>query len=123
MTPSPHRRFIPRLTFGLLLILLGVGLALDNSGLLPVNVWHLFWPCALLLFGFSALVSRGFLHLGGHVLLFFGTAFLLGALGYGDVADRWWPLGFVWAGVVIVLRALQAPFPQTCQDFESTSHE
>lgn len=123
MTPSTDRRFMTRLVVGLLLILAGLALLLENSGLLPISVWQLFLPTALILFGLSSLWAKGPLHVGGHILLFFGTAFLLGALGYGDIPDRWWPLGLVWCGVVIVLRALKPAPPSTCQDFKGESHE
>ena len=123
MTPAPDRRFMAKLVIGLLMILAGIALMLDNSGLLPTSVWHLFWPFAAIIYGLAVLWIRGPLHLGGHVLLFFGTAFMLGALGYGDIPDRWWPLGLVWGGVVVVLRALHHPVPQTCQDFQGESHE
>lgn len=123
MTPAPDRRFVPKLVVGLLMIFAGIALVLENSGLLSITFWHLFLPGSLLLFGLAALWAKGPLHFGGHVLLFFGVAFLLGALGYENIPDRWWPVGFIWGGVVVVLRALSHSNPKTCQDFESNPHE
>lgn len=123
MTPASNRRFAPKLVVGLLMIFAGIALALENSGLLSMNVWHIFWPGALILFGLAALWAKGPLHFGGHVLIFFGVAFLLGSLGYEHIPDRWWPLGLVWGGVVVILRALIPSTPKTCQDSGSDSHE
>ena len=123
MTPSTDRRFMTKLVVGLLMILAGIALILENIGLLPYNAWEFFFPTAILLFGFAVLWNRGPLHFWGHVLLFFGTGLMFGALGYGHLFEQWMPLGLVWGGVVVVLRALKQPTPQTCQDFKGESHE
>lgn len=123
MNSRPPKPIGPKITFGLLMILAGVALVLQNLDILQDNIWHIFWPSALLLFGFSSLISRGPLHFGGHVLLFFGAAFLLANLGYAHIPDRWWPLGLVWGGLVLVLRALVKPEPTACHDADRGFHE
>lgn len=123
MTPTSDRRFAPKLVAGLLMIFAGFALVLENSGLLSVSVWHLFVPVALILFGLAALWAKGPLHFGGHVLLFFGLGTLLNSLGFGHISDRWWPLGLIWGGVVVVLRTLNNSTPQTCQDAGSDTNE
>lgn len=47
------------LMWGVMLILLGALLLLSRMGLLPGNVWAIFWPLALILWGLS-LLARGF---------------------------------------------------------------
>jgi hypothetical protein len=122
-------RLGPKLTMGVLLILAGTALGLRNLGLFQIyDFWPVFWSAAMLLLGLSLLAQRGPLHLGGHVLIFFGLAFTLGNLGYGWIPDKFWPLGLVWGGVVIVLRSLVRPepvkpAPAACEDAERGSHE
>ena len=120
--PNPHR-LGPKLVVGVLMILAGAALVFRNLGILNHDIWHLFWPVALILFGLSTLWSRGIFHFGGHVLIFFGTCFLLANLGHEALPDRWWPLGLVWGGLVIVLRSLLKPTPAPCQDADRGSHE
>lgn len=128
--PTIPPRIGPKLVTGLLLILAGAMLLLRNTGILNHDVWHLFWPTALILFGLGSLASRGPLHLGGHILLFFGTCFLVAQLGHEWIPDTWWPLGFVWIGVVVVLKALLRPATpaaevpsESCEDAMRGRHE
>lgn len=132
MTPRPRtpRPLGSKLVVGLLLILAGALMLFENVGLLEDAPWHLFWPGALLLFGLASLATRGPLHLGGHILLFFGTCFLLANLGHEWIPDTWWPLGLVWAGAVVVLKALlpdahhpAETLPEPCENAMRGSHE
>ncbi len=98
-------------------------MVLQNLGLLHQDIWVLFWPGALLLFGFMGLVARGPLHFWGHVMLFFGVVMLMNNLGYEWVPERWWPVGLVWGGLVLVLRSLLKPALPACQDASRGSHD
>ncbi|OQA04309.1 MAG: hypothetical protein BWY68_00405 [bacterium ADurb.Bin400] len=42
--------------FGLILVLLGVLLLLQNLGILPADAWGIFWPVIIIAFGLSLLI-------------------------------------------------------------------
>ena len=101
-------RFTSRLLFGFALIALGVAVLLHNTDLLDLDTTGRWWPALLIAFGLERLWSRGFLEaLSGHLLLVGGTALLLACLGHHLLLERWWPLGLLWIGTILVLRAFR----------------
>lgn len=105
-------RFGFALALGLGLIALGTVFAFENAGLeVPVAVTRL-WPLLLVLVGLGRLAQRGFLRLGGHVLVFLGL-FLTGLmLRPGLTLSMAGPAGLLWLGVIITLRALRPAAPR-----------
>ncbi|HEU4950359.1 MAG TPA: DUF5668 domain-containing protein [Holophagaceae bacterium] len=101
-----RRRRGPRLGSGLFLIALGLILALHHWEDLPFHRAEALWPLILIAFGLSRMVDRGFLHWGGHAAIVTGVAFELQAFGYETWVHRLWPLGLVWVGIILTLRAL-----------------
>jgi hypothetical protein len=100
------------LAFGVLLILAGLVLALENAGIeVPDSVTRL-WPLLLVLLGLARLAQRGFLRVGGHLLIFLGC-FLIGLqFRPGATLSLAGPVGLLWLGVIITVRALRPAEPR-----------
>lgn len=119
-TPQPEdrlgrrRRRGPRLGTGLFLIALGLILAADQARLFPFHRAAGLWPLILIALGLSRMVDRGLLSPGAHALLAVGLVFELKAFGYGEQVRHFWPLGVVWVGLILTLRALRARRDPAC---------
>lgn len=110
--PSRPARYGFALVAGIGLILAGSALALENAGL-PVPSWFFrLWPLLLALLGLAKL-ARQPLHRGGHFLIFLGLFFL--GLQFEPVKTLRYaaPLGLLWLGVLITLKALRPPARST----------
>ena len=98
------------LVAGMVLIAAGVVLALQNAGVyIPLSAGRL-WPLLLVFLGLARLASRP-LHKGGHFLVFLGLFFLGLQLEPVKTLRYAPPLGLLWLGVIITLRALR-PHPR-----------
>lgn len=100
-----------RAVFGLIVILIGVGLLLDYFDILAAeSVWD-FWPLLLMLAGLAKL-ARG-CGLGdrvvGGIMLIVGTLILLGNLlpDFDIPWDLLWPLGIIAVGLLILMPAMR----------------
>ncbi|MFN8009907.1 MAG: DUF5668 domain-containing protein [Holophagaceae bacterium] len=104
--PSPAR-FGFGLASGLVLIAVGTVLAFENAGVeVPVTVTRL-WPLLLVFVGAGRLAQRGLLRVGGHLLIYLGL-FLLGLMHRPETTlCLAGPVGLLWLGVIITLRALR----------------
>ena len=102
---------------GLILVGLGVAFYLHNLHLLELDRLWRYGPLILLPLALERFINRGPLNPEGHQTLILVLALELWFLGFHSLLQRWWPLAVVWAGIVIVLRAL---FPDRrralCQD-------
>ncbi len=101
-----------KLVVGLLVIALGI--ILLGQQLQWFEAWQVlaWWPVALAALGLARLVQDGPLSFRGHFLLAFSAAGFLQQFGPWGLLERWWPIGLVWAGIVVTLRAL-FPRPKT----------
>ena len=112
---TPDRPPLPtvKLVFGLLVVALGI--ILLGEQLQWFEAWQVlaWWPRALAALGLARLVQDGPLALRGHVLLAFAAAGFVQQFGPWGLLERWWPIGLVWAGIVVTLRAL---LPQSKPD-------
>lgn len=102
-----------RLGTGIFLILLGLLLALDQWHQLPFHDTVRFWPLVLIAFGLGRMVDRGVFAPWPHAMILVGLYFELDALGYHHSIRHAWPLGLIWIGLIITLRAFRpqpAPF-------------
>lgn len=100
-------RFTTKLVIGVLFMAFGVAFLLHNLNLVDVDQSLRFWPLALVVLGLERIFTRGFLRAtGGHVLILLGVWFQLWCLEKEFLLDKWWPLGIVWLGLLITLRAL-----------------
>lgn len=98
---------LPRgLSFGLFVIGAGLVMLLVNLGRMDMEVLLNGWPALLILGGLIHLVDRGFLKIWGHLLITAGLILLAGWNGHAEQADRWWPLGLVWVGALVTVKAL-----------------
>lgn len=102
----PLSDLAPRLVLGFVVIALGAILLAENQGWYDAWKLLIWWPAALVAFGVARLVQGGPLSLKGHGWLAMGVAGWLSQFGYETVLERWWPLGLVWLGLVLTLRAL-----------------
>ncbi len=118
-------RFARKLVVGLLCMALGGAFLLHNLNLVDAHQSLRFWPLALVVLGLERILSRGFLQAtGGHVLVLVGIALQVDAFEKAYLWMKWWPLGIVWLGLILTLRALrpslkpEPPKPQEpfCQD-------
>jgi hypothetical protein len=111
-------RVTPQLVMGLLIVVLGVLLTLENIGVADVGRYVArYWPAALIIVGLMKLWQwrrDGFGAFGGLMFVLFGTLLLLDSTGV--VAWSWedmWPLILVFIGGSMVWRGMQRPRPST----------
>lgn len=107
--PSGPQARRPRrhLGTGVFLILLGLILALTQWQGSPLHGIGHHWPLILIAFGVARMVDRGLLHPYAHAAILVGLYFELDALGNYDWIHRAWPLGLVWIGLILTVRALR----------------
>ncbi len=101
------RRARRHLGTGIFLILLGLMLAATQWGGSPFYDLGRHWPLILIAFGLGRMVDRGLLHPFAHATILVGLYFELDSLGHYDWIHRAWPLGLVWIGLILTLRALR----------------
>ncbi|HTP44922.1 MAG TPA: DUF5668 domain-containing protein [Candidatus Acidoferrum sp.] len=96
------------LVFGVLVVLAGVTLLLDQMNLIDANRVFRFWPLALVVWGISTLLTcqgSGRRFWGGFLILA-GVALQLEKLGYQQVRiETLWPLFIIAVGVLLVIQA------------------
>lgn len=105
---APARR---HLGTGVFFILLGSILALTQWSGSPLHGLGHHWPLILIAFGVARMVDRGLLHPYAHAAILVGLYFELDALGNYEWIHRAWPLGLVWIGLILTIRALR-PRPE-----------
>ena len=110
-TPGRLRRRHRHLGTGVFLILLGLLLALDQWHQAPFHDIGRHWPLILIALSVGKFVDRGLLSTGAHWMLLVGLFFELQANGQHHWIYRFWPLGLVWIGLIMTLRALR-PRPE-----------
>jgi len=115
--PERTTHFTTKLVIGILFMAFGAAFLLHNLGILDADRSLRFWPLALVVLGLERLLSRGFLRAtGGHILILVGLGLQLGFLEKEYLLEKWWPLGVVWIGLILTLRALwPKPKPQPSQ--------
>ena len=103
-TRPPRRHF----GMGIALILLGLLLAFAQWRMVPFDDFSSHWPLILVALGVGKLVDRGLLCTGAHWLILIGAFFELEQNGPSHLMHRIWPLGLVWIGLIMTLRALRS---------------
>ena len=107
----------PQVVLGILIIIVGVLITLDNLGLLYARDYLRYWPVLIMAYGAAHLFQpRGsFGRFGGLVWLLIGTVLLVDRLAFLNLrlADLW-PLLLMLFGVFVIVRSwaprfLQAP--------------
>lgn len=108
MVLSPRHCPAP-LVAGILIILLGVVLLLNQLGLLPHGMAVQFWPAALIVVGLIKLIAgndRRDRVVGG-ALMCAGVLLQTNAMGYTHLTwNEVWPMLIIFAGVLVLVRAL-----------------
>ncbi len=109
MKRGSSRSLTGRLVAGVILLSFGVLFLLDNFGLVNAGDVFRYWPLILIGLGLTRLLAPGRRedYVGGVVLLFLGSVFLLRALDVSWFRLRSiWPLLLVVLGVGLIWRAL-----------------
>lgn len=102
-----QRGFSTQLLFGILIILIGALLLLDNLNILEISgIWR--WiPSLFILLGLWQLFVNGFRHWVGPLILIGGGAIFqlaaLGILSWEIIGQLIWPVGLIVAGLLIIL--------------------
>lgn len=97
-----------RKLFGVLIIIFGALLLLDNAGIADVDLGEListFWPMVLIIIGAYIVLTNPASKVGGLITLAIGVVFQLKTLGYFDVFKylAFWPVVLILIGLWIVL--------------------
>lgn len=122
-TASPPRRFPSvQVLFGALIVLLGVLLLLDTTGVLRVDELLVYVPSLFVLLGVTALLRgglRGFV--GPTVLIVVAGAWQAVALGYTtvDVVLAFWPVLIIAFGLSVVLGTYRSKARSTDDAYNS----
>lgn len=102
-----ERSFSTQLLFGILVILLGALLLLDNLNVLDISGIWIWIPSLFILLGLWQLLVNGFRHwVGPLILVSAGGVFQLAALGYLSwelLGQLIWPVGLIVAGLLVIL--------------------
>jgi predicted membrane protein len=106
MQPNSRNPITPKFTIGVILVLMGVVLALDQLGMLQANHLFRYWPAAMIIVGL-VILQRGERHsaLRALLLIVIGGWLLLNTLGFVSL-DLWefiWPLLLVFFGARIMM--------------------
>nr|WP_320131682.1 LiaF domain-containing protein [uncultured Holophaga sp.] len=112
MTPEPETRknlLSPRLVMGIILIVLGALIGLDQLDLvfLPPHFFISLWPLVLVLLGFMKLRQRPERRTGAYILIGVGAFLLLSRFSHGEVSSLIGPLFLIGIGILVVLGALK----------------
>jgi predicted membrane protein len=115
--PDANFRFTPQLFVGIIVIVVGVLMTLDNLQVLDAGRYLRFWPAALIALGLiKVLNSRDGMggSFGGFVFVVIGTWLLLEETALVRVSF-WdmWPALIVFFGLFLVWQGLTGPPPQS----------
>jgi predicted membrane protein len=106
-----RRPFSASLVFGIIVLVAGLVLLLDQFGIISADHVFRFWPVILIVFGSLSLFGdcgRG-RRLWGGVLILIGVLLELEEFGVGHVGIQTiWPIFIIGIGVVLVMQALQS---------------
>ncbi|MCE1230190.1 MAG: cell wall-active antibiotics response protein [Firmicutes bacterium] len=120
MNPEPQTRshllVTPALVVGIAIIVLGLGLALDNFGFEYSHLIFRFWPVILVVLGLVKLKSCQGSCVGGYVLTGLGLLLLLKTLGRYDIGEFVGPVIVTGVGIFVVLRALKHQRKSTSEE-------
>lgn len=108
MEKPQAQRLLPSILLGLVFMAFGMLLLLHNMDILAIGRSLRFWPTITLIpWSLERFFSKGILEsLGGHLILLAGVTAQTLCLGHTDHFLRWWPVGLLWIGLVITLKAL-----------------
>ena len=93
---------------GIIIILFGSLLLLENAGILDISIGGLFatfWPTILIIIGASIVLTNPASRAGGFITLIIGIIFQMKTLGYFDIFKylAFWPIVLILIGLWIVL--------------------
>ena len=111
-TPTHGHRITPQLIIGLVLLICGGALLLDNFGVLNARYIIRLWPVGLILLGLAMFLQaqQAAGRVGGGFWMFIGTWLLLGNLRVLrlEIFDLW-PLPLLMVGGYMIWQAIHGP--------------
>lgn len=117
------RIIAPQLIIGLLLLVGGAVVLLDNLGVMHAHAVLRLWPAGLIMIGLAVMAQaqRAAGRVSGLFWVFIGTWLLLGNLGVLRL-EIWdlWPVPIVLAGGYLIWQAIHPPEPPAIRDQEAT---
>lgn len=108
----------PQLVIGLVAIVAGIVLMLDNLNLANAHFWFRLWPLALMGIGlaFSLDAPRGSHRFIGGILFLAGAFFLVNNLVFHLRFHQFWPLIYVVIGLILLRRGLRGRLSGSTSD-------
>lgn len=102
---NPQQRRGDKVTFGLIIVLVGVALLLQKFHIRFFNI-HDVWPVLLILLGLFVGIKHGFRNNGWWIMMFIGTIFLIPPFMFMGVSstELVWPAAFIVGGLCIALK-------------------
>ena len=105
-----------RLILGLVAIVVGTALVLENLHMLPTEQVFRWWPLILLALAAGKFLDRGLIwSTSGHILLWAGVLGLLGELDHDEIIHRWWPMILIYFGALMAVRSFVPRPPKYCK--------
>ncbi len=103
---GPKRNSAGPIVFGLIFIVLGIGLLLDTARVIDLDVWgilHTWWPSILAIWALARVATRNGSFLGNTILFAVGVLLQLSSL---DIIDgfwsAFWPIVFILSGLSLL---------------------
>lgn len=107
----PKRNSAGPIVFGLIFIVLGIGLLLDTVGVIDLDVWgivHTWWPSIVSVWAIARLVTRNGSFLGNTILFVVGILLQLSSLNIIDgFWSAFWPIVFILSGLSLLRSTLR----------------
>lgn len=94
-----------RIFVGIILVILGIGLLMDRTGVIPFSqLISTYWPVILIIIGINELFSSEHSFAPGTALVLIGTFFLLKRLDVLpiDIGKYFWPVLLMLVGLLII---------------------
>lgn len=112
---GPKRKSAGPILFGLIFIVLGIGLLLDTARVIDLDVWgilHTWWPSILALWAVARVATGNGSFLGNMILFSVGVLLQLSSL---DIIDgfwsAFWPIVFILSGLSLLRGAMRRVRP------------
>jgi len=112
--PRTPRKLAQKITFGVLIMGVGVLFFLHNFHLMNIDAVFRYWPLLFAVLALGDFIGNGILSMKGHTLVLLTIGLELMSLERYDLLQKGWPLAVVYLGIIITLRAL---FPEERKRF------
>ena len=108
---GPKRSVAGSIVFGLIFVILGVGLLLDTARVIDIDVWgmvYTWWPSILAVWALARVATRSGSFLGNTILFSVGVLLQLSKLDFIDgFWGAFWPIVFILGGLSLLRGTLR----------------